>query len=73
MRKNEKSEDKEEVSLPTSPPQSSVFQPSGTTGTPIFLFFCQLRKSKSTTQRLPSANLVSITGITGVVLITLSS
>jgi hypothetical protein len=37
------------------------------------IFFCQLRKSKRTTQRLPSANLVSITGITGVVLITLSS
>jgi len=31
MRRDEKSEDKEEVSLPTSPPQSSVFQPSGTT------------------------------------------
>lgn len=68
--RNEKSEDKEEVSLPTSPPQSSGHLAPRHTK---FLFFCQLRKSKSTTQRLPSANLVSITGITGVVLITLSS
>lgn len=60
MRRDEKSEDKEEVSLPTSPPQSSVSSHLAPLHGHTILFFClpTQKIEKHNQQRLSSAKLV---------------